>query len=427
MSRGPADQLPALRRLLRAFVRLLALIFFRRIEVVRAENVPDSGPVLFAVNHPNGLVDPIFLLGFAARPVSFLAKAPLFTMPLVGWAVRSLDSIPVYRKQDNLPTARNRETFDRARAILAKGGGIAIFPEGTTHSDPQLRELKTGAARIALGAGLDSISIVPTGIYYTEKQTFRSSALVVYGPPIVVASQPVDANGEPDPAAVEALTKRIEDGLDAVTLQAESHAAMELVARAERIFSAGESDLAEEFELRRRFVEGYGYLCAHDPDRLKKLESQVARFDAELVSRPKVTSLWLLLLLPFAILGAIIHWPVYRAIGWLANRFSKGEQEVVATIKVLAAAVFYPLMWIACAAAIAWRLGALSGVLALLALPLLGYLGMRVFEVIDDLIGRMRALTRHDAGAQRLALREDFMRVAEEMERAPAVATRSSP
>ncbi|HEX9460257.1 MAG TPA: acyltransferase, partial [Thermoanaerobaculia bacterium] len=66
-----------MRRFVTSALRLVANIFFRRIEIVGWEKVP-SRPVIFAVNHPNGLIDPLFLLCFTPRPVSFLAKAPLF-------------------------------------------------------------------------------------------------------------------------------------------------------------------------------------------------------------------------------------------------------------------------------------------------------------------------------------------------------------
>src|SRR5205823_32439 len=182
-----------------------------------------------------------------------------------------------YRRQDaqtgvSAPQG-NRETFGKARALLQRGGALAIFPEGTTHSDPQLRELKTGAARIALGASI-RVSIVPTGLYYTAKQTFRSSALMYFGAAIVVEPESIDESGEPNPQSVDRLTEKIDRALDDVTLQADSHAALEIIARAERIFSAGvEGDLAHELELRRRFVDGYRYLYERDPARLARLES----------------------------------------------------------------------------------------------------------------------------------------------------------
>src|SRR5438105_8132671 len=116
-----------MRRVVTVLLRLLLNTFFKQIDIVDAERVPNDAPVIFAVNHPNGLIDPLFLLVFAPRPVSFLAKAPIFRMPVIGWFARALDSIPVYRRQDNMPTESNRATFAAARGLLARGGAIAIF------------------------------------------------------------------------------------------------------------------------------------------------------------------------------------------------------------------------------------------------------------------------------------------------------------
>jgi 1-acyl-sn-glycerol-3-phosphate acyltransferase len=408
------------RRAIAAIVRVAARIFFRRIELAGLERVPADSPVIFAVNHPNALIDPLFLLSFAPRPVSFLAKAPLFRTPLIRWFVRAFDSIPVYRKQDAAQTGvsapqGNRETFAQARAVLQRGGAIAIFPEGTTHSDPRLRELKTGAARIALGAGI-RVSIVPTGLYYTSKQTFRTSALAYFGAPIDVEPEPVDENAEPNPESVERLTDRIDAALDEVTLQADSHDALELIARAERVFSAGKQrDLAEELELRRRFVAGYAYLRERDPARLARLESQVTRMDAAFEpARVDATTLRRLLLLPIAIIGAVIHWPLYRLIGLIANYLSRREREMVATIKIIGGLVLYPLFWIAIAI-FAGRYRAAYAVVALLLLPLLGYVALLTLEALDETIGHLRASRHRDTESERTELREEIIAIAAEI------------
>ncbi|HEV2719468.1 MAG TPA: lysophospholipid acyltransferase family protein [Thermoanaerobaculia bacterium] len=389
-----------MRRSVTALLRVLIRVFFKEIEIVNMERVPEGVPVIFAVNHPNALIDPLFLLCFAPRPVSFLAKAPLFTMPVIGWFVRAFDSIPVYRRQDNV-AGSNEETFAQARALLARGGAIAIFPEGTTHSDPRLRELKTGAARIAIG--LERIAIVPVGLYYTAKQEFRSSAVMQFGEPIFVrggqALMPV-------PAEVDALTQRIDDALDAVTLQADSHEALALIARGERIFSAGRFDPAEELEARRRFVEGYAWLRAHDPQRLARLQSRVEQLAAELdelkiepqelpgarfAASLRVLSI-MFVALPLAVIGAIVHFPAYRLVGFIARHFVH-EEEMVATIKALAGALVYLLTWIAVAALAWWRLGPRWAVAAIVVVPILGWIALRFFERLDDVIGRARALT----------------------------------
>ena len=126
------------RRILCAVLRLALRIYFRRVEIVGLENVPAAKPVIFVLNHPNALVDPVFLLCLAPRRVSFLAKAPLFRMPVIGSLVRALDSLPAYRQQDaGEDVTRNRETFEAARQLLSRGGTIGICPEGVSHNEPR--------------------------------------------------------------------------------------------------------------------------------------------------------------------------------------------------------------------------------------------------------------------------------------------------
>ena len=415
-----------------ALLRLMLRLFFRRIEIVGLEHVPADTPVVFAANHPNGLVDPLFILCFAPRPVSFLGKAPLFRYPLIGYFVRVLETIPVYRKQDNTK-GTNAETFARARDVLRSAGSIAIFPEGTTHSDPQLRELKTGAARIALGAQLPSIAIVPAGIYYTAKQTFRSEALVWFGEPLIVAAVPAADDGEPPPASVIDLTAKIEQRLDSVTLQADSHAALELISRAEDIFSGGaQQPLATEFELRRRFVDGYHYLREHDPERLERLVSIVRQFASELGGArldaedltPRVDAgavLRVVLLLPVAMIGAVLHFPPYALVDFLSRRFSRDADEMTATVKFVAALLLYPVWWIAITI-VAWRLGGrTAGALTIVILPVCGYVALWALEQLDEFRGKLRAIAyraRSRAAharlvTQRQSIRDQILAVAD--------------
>lgn len=416
-----------MRRAVTGLFRLLLRLFFRRIEMVQLENVPADTPVVFAANHPNGLVDPLFILCFAPRPVSFLAKAPLFRYPFIGYFVRVLDAIPVYRRQDNTK-GTNAETFARAREVLRSGGSIAIFPEGTTHSDPQLRELKTGAARIALGAQLPSIAIVPAGIYYTAKQTFRSEALFWFGAPIIVEAVPVGEDGEPPPAVVIDLTAKIETQLDSVTLQADSRAALELIARAEDIFSGGaQQPLATELELRRRFVDGYHFLRERDPARLAQLSSAIRQFSSELGGArldpedltPRIDAramLRVVILLPVAVVGAVLHFVPYKAVDFLSRRFSRDGDEMTATVKFIAALLLYPIWWIA-VTIIVWRMaGWWIGASMVIVLPVAGYVALQVIEQVDEFTGDFRAIVyRARWGAAHARLVAERQRIREQI------------
>jgi len=426
------------RRFVTSILRLITNTFFRRIEIVGWERVP-RGPVIFAVNHPNGLIDPLFLLCFTPRPVSFLAKAPIFKMPLIGWLARSIGTLPVYRRQDNHETSQNRETFTAARALLMRGGAIAIFPEGTTHSEPRLKELKTGAARIALGCSAEEcpgIVIVPTAIFYTAKHSFRSDVLLCFGDPIDVVPVPLDESGEPPREEVEALTDRIESALNTLTLQADSREALDLIARAERVMSLGESGLPEQLALRKRFIAGYTRLRSEDAARLANLQSRFERFESELgdaklepetLPAPSVagsvkTIAMLIITLPLAMIGAIVHYPIYRLIGFLAKRLTK-EQELVATIKAVGGMALYPLTYFVVTGVVGWKFGLSLGIATVLVLPLFGYIALRFFEQLDDVIGRSRALTWRIARASAFArlmrtreeLRDEIVALADEM------------
>src|SRR5690242_9430026 len=285
-----------IRRVIVALVRFALRIYFRRIEVTGLEHVPHDEPVIFVLNHPNGLVDPAFLLCLAPRRVSFLAKAPLFRMPVIGFFCRAFDAIPVSRRQDaGFDPAQNRQTFGVARSVLASGGAIGVFPEGASHSEAKLRPLKTGAARIALGAAAAlstdaSVQIVPAGLYYRAKRVFRSAALLHFGPPFSVDPQPLAAGDEPPADAVLALTERIERALGEVTLQAEQLEAHALVERAERILSVRDEapgarpSLVAEFDVRRRLLAGYEVVRTQWPDRFAALATRIDRYELALAA-----------------------------------------------------------------------------------------------------------------------------------------------
>ena len=446
-------------------LRLALRVFFRRIEVGGVENVPRAGACVFVVNHPNALVDPVFILCHAPRRVSFLAKEPLFRMPVIGPLVRAMEAIPVYRKQDGgADTARNRETFTLARALLRRGGSIAICPEGASHSDTKLRPLKTGAARIALGVVAEDptldLKIVPAGLYYTAKTAFRSAALLHFGAPLAVEPCARGADGEPTHEAARELSARIERALSDVTLNAEHGHALATISRAERVFSAeaatgGGRSLARELELRRRFLAGYAFHFERAPARLAALDARLSRYEETLrlarldpedlsaaragagdVLRHVATRvLPVLCLSPLAAVGFFVHYPAYRLTGALATRLSRASDDVVSTIKIVASMLLFPLTWIALAAA-AGRAWGWRGVLVAPAVaPACGWVAVRFSEQLDEFVGGARALrfylTRRwffkELLAERRRLREEIAALGEEAARVAGDAAPAEP
>jgi 1-acyl-sn-glycerol-3-phosphate acyltransferase len=409
------------RRLIVAVLRFAIRVYFRRVEVAGLENVPLNSPVIFVQNHPNALVDPVFLLCLAPRRVSFLGKSTLFRMPILGFFVRAIDTLPVYRRQDEgEDVTRNIETFVAARKLLAGGGTIGICPEGVSHDEPRLKPIKTGAARIALGAvstgEVFDLKIVPAGLYYTSKTSFRSSVLLYCGKPIPVVPVQLEDDGNPPRAAVRELSDQIEVALREVMLDAEHEEALHTAARAERIFSAtrqqaSDDSLTEELQLRQRFVKAYKILRERAPARLEKLEVRMTRFEEALKQagmdtknltapsskRQVLTHLLsrcviFLLLLGPAIFGTLIHYPAYRIGGFLATRLYRDTEDVVSTIKIISAMLLFPLTWIVLTVITFNLAGWPLALLALVLMPVVGYVAIRFAEELDSFFGSLRAL-----------------------------------
>jgi hypothetical protein len=343
-------------------------------------------------------------------------------MPIIGYLVKALDSLPVYRRQDEgEDVTKNQETFVGARKLLARGGTIGICPEGVSHDEPGLRPIKTGAARISLAAvstnEVSELKVVPAGLYYTSKTSFRSDALLYFGKPIDVEPVTLEADGTPPREAVRALSHRIETALREVILDAKHEEELQTTARAERIFSSASYDdsgesLKTELRLQQRFIKAYSVLQQRQPERLRRLELRMIRFEEELqqagvdpdeLSPPGSTlrvvaaiirrSLLFLLMLGPAIIGTIAHYPAYKLGGYLARTISKDSDDVISTVKIISEMLLFPLTWIVLAVLGYIYFGWWAVAAVLLVIPISGYIAIVFFEELDKSIAGVRVLT----------------------------------
>src|SRR3981081_3240998 len=87
-------------RTVRALIRLLLWLFYRRIEVVGRERIPETGGVIVAANHHNLLGGAMLILAPVPRAITLLANAPLFPPPLIGPPLRLIGAVPVHRRAE---------------------------------------------------------------------------------------------------------------------------------------------------------------------------------------------------------------------------------------------------------------------------------------------------------------------------------------
>ena len=398
------------------FMSLVARTFYRRIEVVGLENVPANGAVILAGNHPNALIDGLLLMCHAGRtPVHFLGNAKLWRIPLLARLLDALGAVPVMRREDHGANADNRQAFDRVDDVLARGGCVAIFPEGISHTDSQLSRLKTGTARMALRAAARreaEVAIVPFGLTYLERHRFRSQVLLHFGAPMHVDESRLAAYRNDKVGAVRQLTADLRERLSRVTLNAPDWATLRFIHAARRLYKPSSSTLTPSIyvELSRRFVEHYTQFAGESD--IQRLRAGIEAYQTRLellglkdpqLARPVRASIamtriiWrsalVILLLPFALPGAIVVLPI----AWLATTVSSWysyDVDDIATLKVttavpiLLAAYTLVTIWVGLAFGWVWA------ILAVLLIPVSLFATLFVLEKQAQLLVSIRSVFR---------------------------------
>ena len=387
---GPA---PAAYRRLRRGLAFLVWLFFRRVEVVGLEDLPnDRGGILVAW-HPNALIDPALILSAFPGQVVFGARHGLFQFPLIGRLMRAIGTVPIYRRQDTaggdteVARKKNSGSLTALADRIAAGSFSALFPEGISHDAPFLQDIKTGAARTYYQARMRTEAhrpppaVIPVGLHYAQKRLFRSKALVVFHPPITLPAElDVTPPDEEDPEKLRELARRltweVERALKAAVLETESwelrslfHRAGKLI-RAERAHRAeanpGATTMDEEVLGLARVWTARQHLIGSDPERVEQLTKRVKRYDRmlralsiddhEVDYPPPVIGGWLLvglmlkavsvvvLLPPFLLFGALVNLPPALLVTSGAQRAAK-EPKDIASLKLLGGVVGFPLAW----------------------------------------------------------------------------------
>ena len=392
MSSGP---LPLL-RLVGPVARLITHAYYR--VTVAGPPVPAQGPLLLVANHPNEAFDPLLVATAVERPVRFLAKAPLFAVPVVGRVLRAAGCLPVYRPSDDPgQTARNAATFAAVTAALQEGAAVALFPEGTSHDAPSLAPLRTGAARIALGAAAVGVpvAIVPVGLVLADRDRARSEALAVLGPPLAWDELRVAG---PSGEAVRELTGRIAAALEAVTFNLDQWADEPLVVTAEAVYAATHPVSPDPAERVRRLWLATRWLRAlrgSDDPRYPPLAAHLrahGRALARLGLAPAdlgepsdlATALrWTGRRLPLLAAGAmglvgllLVSGPMIAAD--LLTRGREHGQESRATHHLYVGSALVLLWWAAIVGTVTLAAGAAAGGMTALVLPVAGFAGLAI-------------------------------------------------
>lgn len=423
----PPANTSASQRIIKKIAAWATILLYRSVEVHETFGATATGPQLGVSNHFGGFADPLILAHALDRVPRFIARDVIWRYPIAKQIMNFAGAIPVHKREDEGPKG-NDQMFRSTYRALDEGDLVVIFPEGITVDDPAIAPIKTGAARIALGArasGVAGIEIVPTGIHYEDKATLRSKVFVYVGDPLDLDAEIVSRAGESvdvsatDREAVDGLTDEIEDALrraapnfaDWSEARALNRAAAVAIRNAQGLTPA--VDYGEQSRL--------ASMLAHRPPEAKQpvvdamnvysedLDA-VGVDDADMVDSLRsgwsftARFLWNLLigllLLPFAALGLIVN-IVPMALLWLVGRI-KAAPAVMATVKPLAAILFFGVTW----AFFIWQISTSESipgaVIWVILLPLYLFALLAIVERVQLVWGALRRWRR----ARRAGLRE---------------------
>ena len=422
---------PWLYHMLKYWVRLGTLSFYRKVEQVGKKEYPVKGPKIIAVNHRNGLSDAILVASLLKEHPTFLTRADVFLHPLAKKALNWLMMIPVYRSRDGVDVIqKNKETFQFCIDELKDDKSIFIFPEGNHARQFKVRPLKKGLARIAFQAAEETnfsipLQVVPVGISYSHYTNVRSRLLIWYGEAFSIEPFYGLYQENPRKALVE-LTKTIREELKKLTLHisnAQEYAHIDALQRLytpDRVLEKG-GKLSSEYDrllASKEIVEGLEREpTAMDPwkertqnywDQLKalNLRDHVIREAPFSGGQLMISLMGMVLLSPFFLISCIHHawlyiWPYRFALGKFKD--DQWHQSISMLFSVFPAVPYHLLLW-----GLAWWItGSLGWSLLYIGVVILsGYISLELIRSWKIWRGRrryMRLIKSGDLLASQLA------------------------
>ncbi len=273
---------------LKLLMRITTRIFFRSIVIRNQELVPKDGPLMVLANHPSTFMDPIVVATILNRKVYFLAKGELFKTKFTRWLFPKFNMIPVYRKQDDPSLMnKNEETFVKCFEHLEKGGVILMFPEGISITERKLKPIKTGAARIVLGAEARNdfklnVKITTIGLNYENPHKFNRNLFINIKKPINCVDYK-ETYLQDNFKAAQDLTTDITKALEKIVIDIQDEKTDDLVKNIETLYKyklskdlgISEDDKSKEFLITKNIVETVDFYSIIQPQRVEQMRERL--------------------------------------------------------------------------------------------------------------------------------------------------------
>lgn len=360
-------------RFIKILIKIGMRLYYSEIRVKNPEFLDHNGPMIIIANHPNTLVDAWLIGNICKQPIYFMAKGTFFNNRLKMWFLRTLNLVPINRATESKTKGvSNQATFEECYKLLEQGKTLVIYPEGNSFLERQLRELKSGTARIALEAekrnlGKLNLKVVPMGLIYLQAEKFRSSILVNIGKGNKVTHHLEEYLNNPTVASKK-MTEEFRAQLEKVLVTTQSKEQEELIeALVESIqsrYRGEENGVEQQVELLKRVRDRIEMLSLMEPWKVEEIQNlllninwrvQKLNIKSDFLDR-KFRSKMFVRQITFSITGLLIGFPIFfvgfihsiipfKLTDMLMPKLVKNV-EYYAPIAILIGLVLYPLTYV---------------------------------------------------------------------------------
>jgi len=357
-------------RVIQLLVNIGMRLYYAEIKVKNAQFLEHNGPMIIIANHPNTLVDAWLVGNVCKQPIYFMAKGTFFNNKLKMWFLRSLNLVPINRATETKTKGvSNESSFEECYKILEQGKTLVIYPEGNSFMERQLRQLKSGTARIALEAeyrnrGTLNLKVVPLGLIYLQAEKFRSSILVNVGEAKAVTHHLAEFEANSSMAAKK-LTLEFRSQLEKVLVTTQSKEQEELIEHLvdgiQSRYIGNSKGVEASVDLMKNVRDRVEYLSLMEPWKIEEIQSLLKNINwrveklnikADLLDRKfrsvmfirqiALSILLMLIAFPVFIFGFIHSFIPFKMTDLLMPKLVKNV-EYYAPIAILLGLVLYPL------------------------------------------------------------------------------------
>ncbi|MBX2950601.1 MAG: 1-acyl-sn-glycerol-3-phosphate acyltransferase [Crocinitomicaceae bacterium] len=357
-------------RILKVLMRIGINLYYSEIKVRNERYLEHTGPMIIIANHPNTLVDALLIGIISPRPIYYMTKATFFNNKLKMRILRSLNMIPVNRATEaKTQGVDNSSTLEECYRLLAEGKTLVIFPEGNSQMELLLRQLKSGAARIALeselrGNGTLNLKVVPVGLMYTQGEKFRSSIMVNFGNGIGVTHY-LEEFRENQSSAARKLTEEFRKLLEGVLVTTQNKEQEALVTALSDALKSrylhNASDVESEVGFMKKIRDRIEVLTLEKPKKVEQIQqllwnlnwkTQKLEIKNDFLDRGLRSSMFIRQIIT-SFIGLIIGFPVYlfglihnilpfKFTDFIIPKITKSK-EFYAPLAILIGLIIYPL------------------------------------------------------------------------------------